>query len=560
MQLAQAGDGPSFWDRIAKAARAIEVETRGARKAMGEFVVDTSKAAYRGVEFVGKKLGEQLDKQLQGVQEKREEAERKVRRLSNQLISATDPDQRRSLNAQIGSLNASIANYRQQEVEMAAKKSRLMSQGMDIVMGAVKGSVELSLHEKKLAGEHKYKLKEIGEKEKIRGMHQLKALEKKLQFLKQPRTYLMAAGGIGLAFALVEGVKLGAKFVEEEMHKPPLVDKTDIQTFKTTGELWRDAVEYVVGSKKVEPSKIKLFVSDPVTMRQVEDITNRFDRALAKDGLLSNIAFVGPPGTGKTFMAKEIINKLKRKYPDKLRFIFMSGASFAKFPDRQQVEELDKLNRFIKSLENKGYKLIIFVDEAESFLLDRQLSFATPVQRNLVQTFLSAYPKPTSKNVAWIFATNYYLLFDRAIQRRIARIVRFRLPDKTQRSQILANYIQEYIKRKRIKIDASLEKLIVESFAARTEGLSGSHLENMIIQMQGSVGRQRILTQEIAEEVFFDTMEKLGLEEKIQKMKKERWGLKEEMDIQIEEIKREKFKAPEKSGPSRAQKRWSVKA
>ena len=189
-----------------------------------------------------------------------------------------------------------------------------------------------------------------------------------------------------------------------------------------------------------------------------------------------NLLLYGPPGTGKTMFAKKLA-KLSG-----LEYAFMSGSSFSKFKEGEGIEALDEL--FAWAQKSKG--LMIFIDEAETFLLKREHMDPQSKAYQLLNNFLN-YTGQRSSHFMLVFATNHQDALDSAMYRRIDDLIEMPLPTKAQRFGTLLLYRDIILMDEKqngtafvdsVKNYLNNEKLI--TITEQTKGLSYGDLEGII--------------------------------------------------------------------------------
>lgn len=209
-----------------------------------------------------------------------------------------------------------------------------------------------------------------------------------------------------------------------------------------------------------------------------------------------NVLLWGPPGTGKTMFAKQLA------HDSGMDFRMMSGPDVSKLKLNDALAALDEVFNFAHKSKNG---LILFIDEADSFLADRSsLAIDDPV-RKLVNKFLNACPKASNKFML-VFATNNKDVFDDAVKDRIALSIKMDLPNHVERQGILKLYRNNYL------LDAfynsadfiasaitCLSDDKVKQMASQLDGLSGRALENVIsdIRNETDLTEAGVVTPEI---------------------------------------------------------------
>lgn len=173
------------------------------------------------------------------------------------------------------------------------------------------------------------------------------------------------------------------------------------------------------------------------------------------------ILLFGPPGTGKTMLAKAIATEANAN------FINISMSSIAS----KWFGEGEKYVRALFSLAAKLKPAIIFIDEVDSILGRRDKHGEHEGMRKIKNEFMSCWDGlRSSEGVILLAATNRPFDLDDAVLRRLPRRILVDLPTKENRIQIL----KVILKDEQLSDDVNFEKL-----AEITEGYSGSDLYNM---------------------------------------------------------------------------------
>ncbi|XP_062180819.1 peroxisomal ATPase PEX6-like [Phragmites australis] len=189
---------------------------------------------------------------------------------------------------------------------------------------------------------------------------------------------------------------------------------------------------------------------------------------LFKGGLLKpcrGILLFGPPGTGKTMLAKAIAND--------------AGASFINVSistiTSKWFGEDEKNVRALFSLAAKVAPTIIFVDEVDSMLGQRSRCGEHEAMRKIKNEFMSHWDGLLSKSgerILVLAATNRPFDLDEAIIRRFERRIMVGLPTQESRELILRTVLSKE------KVDENID---FKELATMTEGYSGSDLKNLCV-------------------------------------------------------------------------------
>ncbi len=172
------------------------------------------------------------------------------------------------------------------------------------------------------------------------------------------------------------------------------------------------------------------------------------------------INLYGPPGTGKTMAAHAIAKYLGRK---------ILAVNYADI-ESKYVGETPK--NICKAFEvAKETKSILFFDEADAILSRRvtNMSNATDVSVNQTRSVMLMTLNYHEDFI--IFATNFIENFDPAFMRRIAKHIKFSLPDEECRRILWRMYIPAEMP----------NNIDIDMLAKKYEGLSGSDISTAVL-------------------------------------------------------------------------------
>jgi len=215
------------------------------------------------------------------------------------------------------------------------------------------------------------------------------------------------------------------------------------------------------------------------------------------------ILLVGPPGCGKTLLAKAVANHTDAT------FIRMVGSELA----QKYIGEGGRMVRELFSLAKEKSPSIIFLDEIDAIgakRLDGSTSGDREVQRTLMQLLAELDGFDALEDVKIIAATNRPDILDDALLRpgRFDRIIEIPIPDDVGRKAIIELHISK-MSTKRLQIPKIVEKTI---------GFSGAELKATCVEAGMIAIRDK--RSSISQKDFIESIKRINL-------KKTRGGLKD---------------------------------
>ena len=218
------------------------------------------------------------------------------------------------------------------------------------------------------------------------------------------------------------------------------------------------------------------------------------------------ILLVGPPGCGKTLLAKAVANHTEAT------FIRMVGSELA----QKYIGEGGRMVRELFSLAKEKAPSIIFLDEIDAIgakRLDGSTSGDREVQRTLMQLLAELDGFDVLENVKIIAATNRPDILDEALLRpgRFDRVIEIPIPDEVGRRAIF-----------KLNIDKmSTRKIQLKQIVDKTNGFSGAEIKATCVEAGMIAIRQG--RGHITQTDFIDSIKRINL-------KKIKGGLKDSPD------------------------------
>ncbi|MEM8925297.1 MAG: proteasome ATPase [Actinomycetota bacterium] len=218
------------------------------------------------------------------------------------------------------------------------------------------------------------------------------------------------------------------------------------------------------------------------------------------------ILLYGPPGCGKTLIAKAVANSLAKKVTEaaggdqKARSFFLN----IKGPEllNKYVGETERQIRLIfqraREKSEDGHPVIIFFDEMESLFRTRGSGISSDIESTIVPQLLAEIDGvETLKNVIVIGASNREDLIDPAILRpgRLDVKIKIERPDERSAGLIFANYLTADLPIQQAEIDkhGSLQGALDAMISAAAEYMYRADDETRFLEVTYQNGDKEIL-------------------------------------------------------------------
>ena len=200
---------------------------------------------------------------------------------------------------------------------------------------------------------------------------------------------------------------------------------------------------------------------------QIEQITDAVELPYLHQDLFRDyelpapkgILLYGPPGCGKTLIAKAVANSLAKKIADvagdgqaQSFFINVKGPEYVGETERQ----IRQIFQRAREKASEGWPVIVFFDEMESLFRTRGSGISSDMESTVVPQLLAEIDGVEGlRNVIVIGASNREDLIDPAILRpgRLDVKIKIHRPDETAAAAIFATYLKQHLPIDPIEID-----------------------------------------------------------------------------------------------------------
>lgn len=263
------------------------------------------------------------------------------------------------------------------------------------------------------------------------------------------------------------------KRLQEATKRAAAMATTDLLVYTDFKRGLRDVQGALSGLSERVPDLKDLYFDDEVK-RELELLAIQFrkiDEMEALGGTApKGIIFYGPPGTGKTTMAQSLAKA--------------AGYTFITTSGKELVTNSDAMKKLRRNASDLR-PTIVFIDEADDILGDRQYSAYKMQTNELLQTIDGA-GKPLP-DVVWVLATNHIDGFDEAVYRRFPKKIELALPGIEVIEDMVRDFAQRYESRLSLQPQAWVQQVapVLEGLApsAVKSILEGAHNQAIVIQV-----------------------------------------------------------------------------
>ncbi|PKA59994.1 26S protease regulatory subunit 6A like [Apostasia shenzhenica] len=307
---------------------------------------------------------------------------------------------------------------------------------------------------------------------------------------------MVAVGGVTALAAGVYTTREGARvvwgYIDRILGQPSLIRESSRGKYPWSGFLSRAVASLrSKGKNATNGNSLGDVILHPSLQKRVEQLAKATANTKAHQAPFRNMLFYGPPGTGKTMAARELARK------SGLDYALMTGGDVAPLGS-QAVTKIHQLFDWAKK-SNSG--LLLFIDEADAFLCERNKTYMSEAQRSALNALLFR-TGDQSKDIVLALATNRPGDLDSAVADRIDEVLEFPLPGEEERFKLLKLYLGKYIEKagerkpgllslvkrqpQKIEIKGITDDLIWEA-AAKTEGFSGREIAKLMASVQAAI-------------------------------------------------------------------------
>jgi ATP-dependent 26S proteasome regulatory subunit len=200
----------------------------------------------------------------------------------------------------------------------------------------------------------------------------------------------------------------------------------------------------------------------------IKPITTHREKADELGITPSNLIFHGPPGTGKTFLAKTLATELEHP------FVKLSGSDVQSKWINESSQKVKTLFEEAEAVAEEAGGAVVFLDELDSVLKNRGAGRAHEEDTKVVNEFLNRLENTDEHNIVFIGATNRLESLDEAGIRsgRIDKKIHIGMPDCEARASILKAQLAGR--------PHSLTADQISVIAKQTDGMTAADLTSLI--------------------------------------------------------------------------------
>ncbi|PIA55767.1 hypothetical protein AQUCO_00700233v1 [Aquilegia coerulea] len=312
---------------------------------------------------------------------------------------------------------------------------------------------------------------------------------------------IMAVGGVTALAAGVyttrEGARVTWRYINRMLGQPSLIRESSIAKYPLVGTVsrgYKKALNYFGAGRTESKTSLENIILHPSLHKRIQHLARATENTKAHDAPFRNMLFYGPPGTGKTMVAREIARE------SGLDYAMMTGGDVAPLG----ADAVTKIHQIFDWSKRSKKGLLLFIDEADAFLCERNSIYMSEAQRSALNALLYR-TGDQSRDIVLVLATNRPGDLDSAITDRIDEVIEFPIPGEEERIKLLKLYLEKSLsikdntesrwrlfkrKQEQHKIEVDLSEDAIREAARKTEGFSGREIAKLIASVQASVYAQ----------------------------------------------------------------------
>ncbi|MFA5889491.1 MAG: proteasome ATPase [Actinomycetota bacterium] len=217
------------------------------------------------------------------------------------------------------------------------------------------------------------------------------------------------------------------------------------------------------------------------------------------------VLLYGPPGCGKTLIAKAVANSLARRMKERAQgetskayFLNIKGPELLNKYVGETERQIRQIFQRAKEKSDEGFPVIVFFDEMDSLFRTRGSGVSSDVENTIVPQLLAEIDGvETLSNVIVIGASNREDMIDPAILRpgRLDVKIKIERPDKAAAGEIFAIYLRSDLPLDSTEVEAagSREACVAGMIAATVERMYADEEENRFLEVTYANGDKELL-------------------------------------------------------------------
>ena len=369
-------------------------------------------------DFVGARMDAQQKANADRLKAKEDAARKEEQRL-NELLN--DPTTPKDVRAQILRQRENLAKSIQDAKDRAAEReAEIQAMGID----TVKAGRDLIMTQLAKAGDHGRNLQLANAQAFQARKGTAEAAKAYIDgILAQPGKIVAMSAGVIFSYYFI---KYGAQYVDEQLRLPQLAEETSLVSSK------QKMVNWLTGAKL--ESSLSDVILAPEIAAQINTVSESLGNIVKNNSYLPNIMLWGPPGTGKTMVAKRLARSCG------LDYIYFAASSLDKFSLEDALKNIADL---FEAAKRNPKKLMVIIDEAEVALVQRRPDL--PEKTRKIITQLLTYTGTETRDYMCVFMTNRPEDLDEAVLSRVDSRLYIGTPEDEQREGIVNLYIQKFL-------------------------------------------------------------------------------------------------------------------